>query len=307
MVTDLVLTPAGIDVPPPLQLYDASVDRFLETRNSARTMATYRRALADYREHSEALNVSPFQADAIIAYNATLQAQRRDHGGELANDTIRLRLKAIQSLMTWCYAFGLSPLKPQQVAMLLTIPPARKLSPRDILTNDEAARLLAVARPGPDRALVRLMLDAGLRVSEALALLWDDIYSALDRYWILVRVGKGDKQRELEVGAGLWHDLETYRKMSRSVKVFRFSRTTAWRVVARLTEAAGIDKPISPHSLRHTHAHHLRLAGWPLEMVADRLGHASIDTTKLYTRPAEMSQQISLPEMPWDNGEETDV
>jgi len=64
-------------------------------------------------------------------------------------------------------------------------------------------------------------------------------------------------------------------------------------------QQAGIDRTVSPHSLRHTHAHHLRLAGVALEVVGDRLGHASLDTTKRYTRPSELARAAALPELPW--------
>jgi integrase/recombinase XerD len=66
-----------------------------------------------------------------------------------------------------------------------------------------------------------------------------------------------------------------------------------------MTRRAGIDKNVTPHTLRHTHAHHLRLMGYPLEAIGERLGHATLETTKLYTRPAELVQQIALPAMPW--------
>lgn len=281
-----LITTAGQLARADLPQFDALAGRFLATLRSDRTRNTYGRALTTYQRSAAANNLDPLKADAVIAYSNELQQAR------LANDTKRIRLKAVQSFFAWCYTFNLSPLKPEQVSRLITMPPARKLSPRDILTEHEARRLLA-ATSGRDRVLIRVMLDAGLRVSEAVALLADDVYPASDRYYIHVAHGKGDKSRDVEIPADLYHEL----KALGDSRLFRLNRVTAWRIIERA--AAGLDKAISPHSLRHTHAHQLRLLGWPLEMIADRLGHSSLETTKIYTRPAELAQQIRLPLMPW--------
>lgn len=286
MTDNLVVTESNIVASGDLAQFDALAGRFLATCKSERTRATYGRALSTYQRSAAGNGLDPLKADAVIAYSNELQQAR------LANDTKRIRLKAIQSFFAWCYAFGLSPLKPEQISRLITMPPARKLSPRDILTEHEARTMLSTTA-GRDRALIRVMLDAGLRVSEAVALLADDVYPASDRFYIHVAHGKGDKSRDVEIPPDLYHEL---RALGDS-RLFRMNRVTAWRIIERA--AAGLDKAISPHSLRHTHAHQLRLLGWPLEMIADRLGHSSLETTKVYTRPAELAQQIRLPLMPW--------
>ena len=294
------------EIQPARDLFDQAAKRFLMSRKTANTRQTYGSAVKLYRDYVAELALDPLRADALIAYNQHTNALR----GELSNDTIRVRLKAVQSLFSWLHRWGLSPLKPELIAKdILDMPPAKKLSPRDILTPDEARRLLATAEDQRDRCLIQLMLDDGLRVSEALALTWDNIYPALDRYYVDVIVGKGNKTRMVETPAELWTVLVAYRdsiqersKLELWLDVkrpFSIHRVTAWRIVERIASAAGIEKTVTPHSLRHTHAHQLRMAGWPLEMIADRLGHESLNTTKVYTRPAEMAAQIKLPAMPW--------
>ena len=310
MPRDMVATshdpPTPRDSQQAFRLFDQAVERFLMSRKTDNTRQAYGLAIKLYRDYVARLGLDPLRASALIAYNRYANERR----GELSNDTIRARLKAVQSLFSWLYRWGLSPLKPELIAKdILDMPPAKKLSPRDILTVDEARRLLAAAGKQRDRCLIQLMLDDGLRVSEALALTWDNIYSALDRYYVDVNAGKGDKPRMVETPAGLWTALVAYRAslQARSRlepwldvrRPFDIHRTTAWRIVDRAASAAGIEKTVTPHSLRHTHAHQLRMAGWPLEMIADRLGHKSLNTTKVYTRPAEMAAKIKLPAMPW--------
>lgn len=299
-------TPTTKDIQQAFRLFDQAADRFLMSRKADNTRQAYSLAIKLYRDYAARLALNPLHADALIAYNRAVNERR----GQLSNDTLRARLKAVQSLFSWLYRWGLSPLKPDLIAKdILDMPPAKKLSPRDILTIDEAKRLLAAAGGQRDRCLIQLLLDDGLRVSEALALTWDNIYSALDRYYVDVIAGKGNKTRMVETPAGLWNALVAYRDSLQArgqlepwlntKRPFAIHRTTAWRIVDRTANAAGIEKTVTPHSLRHTHAHQLRMAGWPLEMIADRLGHKSLNTTKVYTRPAEMAAKIRLPAMPW--------
>lgn len=285
--------------------FDQAAARFLATRANDRTRQTYAFALNAYRAMADRLNLDPFKADCIISFNAEMQAQR----GKLANDTIRLKLSVIQALFSWLYTFNLTSLKPGQVADMLTMPPAKELSPRDILTSSEVKQLLAAANTDQERCLIRCMLDAGLRVSEALALRAGDVYAASDRYYIHIAAGKGDKVRDVEIPASLYQDLRQYaqsvgidlvNQQQAGRKLFAdLYRMAAWRIVTKTAAAAGIAKNISPHSLRHTHGHHLRLADYPLELVQKRLGHSSPVVTTRYTRPAEMEKALPLPAMPW--------
>ncbi|NIO69965.1 MAG: tyrosine-type recombinase/integrase [Anaerolineae bacterium] len=81
--------------------------------------------------------------------------------------------------------------------------------------------------------------------------------------------------------------------------MLNMSRQTAHRWTRRIAREAGVIKSVSPHTLRHTHAHNLRLAGYSLEATSYRLGHADVKITTRYTRPAEMAWAEALPAMPW--------
>jgi integrase len=305
--------PAELQATDLVATFDQAAARFLATKRK-RTRQTYATGLSLYRAVALEVGADPLRADALIIFNQAMQERRRDQGGDLANDTVRARLKAVQSFFSWAWAFNLTPVKPELVSksLLNEMPPARKLSPRDVLTAEEARALLGAAQDAEARCLIRVMLDGGLRVSEALALRCGDVYTAAGRYYLLVQAGKGDKSRDVEITADLYRDLaELAARHGLDVKdsrtgeeaLFEMSRPTAWRRVKDAADVAGIERNVTPHTLRHSHAHALAMQGWALELIGERLGHASFDTTKIYTRPAKMLMQMELPAMPWAEGD----
>lgn len=304
MYTELT-TPApaalAADVGAAFGLYDAAALRFLATRKSAKTRQTYGVAMELYRAIAWQARVDPLRADALILFNTEMQTRRRDRGGNLANDTIRVRMAAVGKFFSWCWAFDLTQVKPELVReeLLKDKPPARQLSPRDVLTAAEARRLIAAAGDIGTRLLLRTLLDAGLRISEALGLRPDDIYPNEEKCWLHVQNAKGGEPRQVEIPTQLFRDLVEY--AGGGGRIFPMDRTTAWRHVKAAAVAAGIKKRLSPHGLRHTHANSLRRAGYPLDLIAQRLGHKSVQTTQRYTRPAELAMQQTLPEMPWND------
>lgn len=282
-------------------VYGQAVQRFLAEKRTAGTRAGYQHALDLYREHCELLDNSPFGGDAVQAFNGYQRAQLDI--GALAADTVRFRFAVLKAFVLWCHDYHLTPITAGELKRWLHFPPARELSGRDVLTEEEARRLIEASASERDRLLIRTMLDAGLRVSEALDLRRQDLWSRTTRYYVHVTHGKGDKARDVEIPAGLHADLAAYTlglHLRPDGRLFDLDRGNAWRMVARTAERAGLVKAITPHSLRHTHAHHLRLAGLPLEVVSRRLGHASLVVTTRYTRPAELEQALPLPELPWE-------
>lgn len=304
-MTALAITPqAGplvLDGRAGLVAFDEAVPRFIAEKRAAGTRAGYTRALAIYRGHCAACGLSPFGGDAVQSYNAT---QRQAwQAGEIAADTVRLRFAVVKSFLLWCADVGLTTITAGRLRRWLHVPPARKLSGRDVLTADEAKALIDAARDERDRLILRTCLGAGLRVSECLALRPRDLWMQADRCYLYVQPSKGEKDRDVEIDAALYRDLARWvkeRRRAADAPLFVLDRSNAWRMVIRTAQRAGITKAITPHSLRHTHAHHLRLAGAPMEVVSRRLGHASLEITTRYTRPAELEQAIGLVKLPWD-------
>jgi integrase/recombinase XerD len=303
-MTALAITPqAGplvLDGRAGLVAFDEAVPRFVHEKRAAATRTQYTRALGVYRAHCTERELSPFGGDAVQTYNDT--QRRLWTTGALAADTVRIRLAVVKTFLTWAWEFGLTPITPALLKRWLHLPPARQLSPRDVLTADEAAALIAAARDTRDRLLIRIMLGAGLRIAEALAVRPADLWRDAGRAWLHVRPSKGEKTRDVEIDLALQADLVRWareRRLDHEARLWTLDPGTAWRMVQRTATQAGITKDITPHSLRHTHAHHLALLGVPLEVIGARLGHSDLRVTTRYTRPATLVQVQPVPALPW--------
>ena len=184
-------------------------------------------------------------------------------------------------------------------------PTERMESPRtwrrlpDVLSTDEVERLLEAPDPskdlyGRDRAILEFLYASGVRVSELVDLPITALH--LDEGLCLV-FGKGSKERLVPVGAPARRALERYLRDVRprlesgkgAGKVFLnargqpLSRMAIWSLVKDAARRAGIDRKVSPHTLRHTFATHLLEGGADLAAVQELLGHADISTTQIYT------------------------
>ena len=154
-------------------------------------------------------------------------------------------------------------------------------------------------RPLRERALLELLYAAGLRISEALGLDLEDL--SFDGGFVRV-IGKGDKERLVPVGDIALGVLSEWTHGARVPLLAlghvvplrggplfvgdrggRWARQQAWGAVKRAAAAAGLPDRVSPHTLRHSFATHLLEGGADLRIVQELLGHASINTTQLYT------------------------
>jgi integrase/recombinase XerD len=177
--------------------------------------------------------------------------------------------------------------------------PAKRL-PKALPLSDVEAILEAAGTPGTvlalrDRALLELLYGTGARISEAVGLDVDDL-DAVDGT-VLLR-GKGGKERLVPIGSYACEAVEGYLVRARpelagvgrgTPAVFlnarggRLSRQSAWTVLTRAAERAGVSAEVSPHTLRHSFATHLLDGGADVRVVQELLGHASVTTTQVYT------------------------
>lgn len=173
----------------------------------------------------------------------------------------------------------------------------------DVLSVQEIDRVLNVPDGGKpagirNAAMIELMYAAGLRVSELIAVKMQDIN--LDGCWVRV-FGKGAKERMVPFGQPCRQKIDAYMKETRplllglQVSPFLFvaragrpmTRQGFWKVLKQQAIVAGIVKPITPHSLRHSFASHLLEGGADLRSVQIMLGHVDISTTQIYTHVAK--------------------
>lgn len=168
----------------------------------------------------------------------------------------------------------------------------------EVLTLEEVDKLagsfdLSLPEGRRNKAIIEVMYSCGLRVSELVGLKISDIYR--DEEFIVVR-GKGDKQRIVPISQSALKEISLYmhdRKLLPIKKgdedtLFlnrrggRLSRVMIFYIVKKQCEACGIEKKISPHTLRHTFATHLLEGGANLRAIQQMLGHESITTTEIY-------------------------
>jgi len=144
-----------------------------------------------------------------------------------------------------------------------------------------------------NRAMVALMARAGLRVGEVLALKPEDVELNARSGWVLVRKGKGMKERRVPLSAEARRELREYLEVrpQQSGPLF-FSRTyqpltgrDVQRVVVEAARRAGLGKRVTPHTLRHTFATRFLQAGGDLATLQTVLGHSNLSTTARYLHP----------------------
>jgi len=154
-----------------------------------------------------------------------------------------------------------------------------------------------------DRCMLEVMYSSGLRVSELVSLVVNQINVNLG----LVRLtGKGNKERVIPVGEEALHWITLYLKQARPLllrpnvsndALFLSSRGSAitrqafWQNIKKHLLVAGIKTNYSPHSLRHAFATHLLNHGADLRTVQMLLGHSSLSTTQIYTHIAQARLQ----------------
>ena len=172
------------------------------------------------------------------------------------------------------------------------------------LTIDQVMSMLNIAGTdlisSRDKALVELLYATGARVSELINLNTLDISTADTQAGTTTTVklkGKGGKERVVPIGSFavaavndyLVRSRPTLLKVSTQKALFlnqrggRLSRQSAWNLVAKAAERAGLSEQVTPHSMRHSFATHLLDGGADIRVVQELLGHSSVTTTQIYT------------------------
>lgn len=219
------------------------------------------------------------------------------HKSGMKKVTIARKLCAIRAFFNYLIRQGKLHSNP---ADLVQAPTAEKYVPR-VLSVDEMFRLLEGAYSPDetglrDRAMLELFYSSGLRLSELAGINIAD----LDFGQSLVKVqGKGSKERMVPVGRVALMSLRAYidKKLEKVSKgkagleeaLFtgrsgsRLNVRTISRVLQKYVSKSGLDRRVSPHTLRHSFATHLLDAGADLRAIQELLGHESLSTTQRYT------------------------
>jgi integrase/recombinase XerD len=149
------------------------------------------------------------------------------------------------------------------------------------LTIPEMREMISTAIDPRDRIIVRMLYATGVRVSELLNISKRDI--DFDRFTIKV-FGKGAKERIVLIPGDMADDLKQYCETLRNdEKLFDLTPRTVQRDIKMLARRAGISKNVTPHKLRHSFATHMLQNGGNVVAIQKLLGHASLNTTQIYT------------------------
>ncbi|MFT6915353.1 MAG: integrase/recombinase XerD [Motiliproteus sp.] len=176
-----------------------------------------------------------------------------------------------------------------------------------VLTELDVEALLAAPDPQDpiglrDRVMLELLYGCGLRVSELISL---QVSRVNWRQGVVRVMGKGNKERLVPLGEIGLEWLERYLRQGRTLLLkqadsevlfpsrrgTQMTRQTFWYRIKFYAQKAGIDKPLSPHTLRHAFATHLLNHGADLRVVQLLLGHADLSTTHIYTQVAQQRLQ----------------
>lgn len=276
---------------------------------SANTLAAYRRDLRRYEQYlaergiTEAELVAPSDIAGFQRWLA-LGDQGPDGEGRApqAPASVARAVVAVRNLHRFALGDGLSSSDP---AAEVTAPKLGRRLPK-ALSLDEVQALLACPDTETteglrDRALLELLYGTGARISEVCALDVDDLTRVLaDPDAGLRLLGKGNRERMVPLGSFAREAVDGWlvrgrpawqQKASAPGPALllnslgrRLTRQSAWGVLRKHAEVAGITADVSPHTLRHCFATHLLDGGADVRVVQELLGHASVTTTQVYTR-----------------------
>jgi site-specific recombinase XerD len=199
---------------------------------------------------------------------------------KLAVNTVKQRMAAVQF-------FFLKTLKRAYLQEEFPYPKTPSKLPA-VLSQEEVTRLIDSAANLTHRAMLMTLYSTGLRRAELVRLKVTDIDS--QRMVIHVRQGKGSKDRDVPLSPKLLDTLREYWRRTRP-QTYLFpgqsgdaplTTKAVWHACHNAVDRAGIQKKISPHSLRHSYATHLLESGADLRTIQLLLGHADIKHTIVY-------------------------
>ncbi|CAM2977954.1 site-specific tyrosine recombinase XerD [Cutibacterium acnes] len=265
---------------------------------SDNTVQAYRRDLLRYQEYLGSRGIGSLAE--VTRVDVEEFRRHLDHIG-LAPASVTRCVVAVRNLHR--FAVGSGQVQADVTAGMSPGTRSRRLP--KALSMDQVESLLAAPDTSTpeglrDAALLELLYGTGARVSEICALDVDDIRPVLDDPDLGLRlIGKGDKERIVPLGsyaakavdAWLIRGRPAWAEISNGEHALllntrgrRLSRQSAWAVIRRAGEAAGLDvEHLSPHSLRHSYATHLLDGGADVRVVQELLGHSSVTTTQIYT------------------------
>jgi site-specific recombinase XerD len=292
---------------------------------SERTISGYLRDLRLFAGWFRSVNGEEPTPEAITPLDV------REYRGYLLNvekqagSTINRKLAAVRAWLAWAVSEGEIEISPAQAikGVRLEQPKPHWLTRKEtyaLLRELQKADQFAATKAGGnpqhpalvqakrDTAVVSLLLHAGLRVGELVALRVSDVEVSERKGQVVVRYGKGGKRRTVPLNAdarravGAWLDV----RQSDGDCLFvgkgaeSLSERGVQHLVNKYAKAAGLEE-CSPHTLRHSFGKALADAGVSLERIAELLGHENLETTRIYITPSKQDLVAAVEQIAWSD------
>lgn len=255
---------------------------------SENTINSYKVDLEKFLDYNKNKNINSISNDDIKDYVKWLK------NINLNEKSISRNISCLKSFYKFLVIEKIVKNNPSESLFSLKI----KKSLPNILTEDEVLKLLDIKLNDNfsyrNKAMLELMYATGLRVSELVNLKLQDIDLSQD---IVRTFGKGSKERVIPIGDYAKEYLEKYiyeyrglmLKKTNNEYLFlnnhgnKMTRQGFFKIIKKIAKENGIDKDLSPHTLRHSFASHLLKYGADLRTIQELLGHSDISTTQIYT------------------------
>jgi len=262
-------------------------------RNYKRSLDLFRRFIGDKRlSHVTWRDIEAFK----LALN---RGALGGSGKPKSNATIAMFVSALRSFYKWGSDANIGIFRINPTSCIRS-PKVSVTSRNHYLTKDELSRLLSQLRKRSlrDYVIGLTLVILGLRVSELVHIRKADFHKDPTgaHTWLTVRKGKGDKMREVKVPEALWQQLREYIEVcaaEANAPLFPLTERQVERVIRRAREDAQLEKPVTPHWLRHTSATMALLYGASLQQVQDSLGHVQINTTQRYLHTVDFMKKAA--------------
>lgn len=263
-----------------------------EKKSSRNTLMAYIRDLSKFTEYAEISGISnaaDVDIDTVEAFKSHLTSSG------LSTASVSRCLSALRSFFAYLVSEGVIEDNPAR-SVHNAKPDKHELS---VLTHKEVELLLSQPSGEDikgirDKAMLEILYATGIKVSELIALDIDDVNTQVG----FIKVGKAGQERVIPLYALVSKYLQIYLDRSRKllvtekderalfVNVFgeRMTRQGFWKILKSYAAKAGIDKDITPHTIRHSFAAHLLENGADIHDICEILGHADLASTQRYAQ-----------------------
>ena len=258
---------------------------------SSNTMMSYKRDILKYAEYLEKnrIKIETTSGTSVLEYLMGLQKSG------MSASTVSRNLASIRSLYRFMQNKGMITQDP--TTQLHSLKSEKKLP--DVLTNEEVERLLSQPNASElkgcrDKAMLEILYATGMRVSEMIDLKLSDV----DMNIGYINCNHGNKLRVIPIYSLAKKAVKDYIDGARSFLVkgsgedtlfvnyngSKMTRQGFWKIIKNYAKTAGIETPITPHTLRHSFATHLLENGADLKSIQEMLGHTDISSTQVYAQ-----------------------